>query len=110
MKNTLVSQQQSLARLCKVYCTIGWVDFALFFNFMKRHVVCGSPRYVQYGELPNCLDFGSKTSESNPCKGPYFQKNPSFKKIKNVNIFFEKMYSLISTLYLKNQILNKKSV
>ena len=74
MKNTLVSQQQSLARLCKVYCTIGWVDFALFLNFMKRHVVCGSPRYVQYGELPNCLDFGSKTSESNPFKGPYFQK------------------------------------
>ena len=45
MKNTLVSQQQSLARLCKVYCTIGWVDFALFSNFMKRHVACGSPWY-----------------------------------------------------------------
>ena len=28
-----------------VYCTIGWVNFSLFSNFMKRHIVYGSPRY-----------------------------------------------------------------
>ena len=49
---------------------------------------------VQYGDLPNCFDFGSKTRESYPFKGPYFQKNSRGKKWKKIfkkiwkNVFF----------------------
>ena len=33
-----------LCTLYSVHCTVGWVIFALFLNFMQSHVVCCSPR------------------------------------------------------------------
>ena len=49
--------------LTYVYCTVGWVDFALFLEFHEKSWVCGSPR-----ELPNIFDFGSKKSKGQKVK------------------------------------------
>ena len=36
--------------LLGVHCTVGWVDLALFSNFLKIHVVCGSPFRNGFGK------------------------------------------------------------
>ena len=59
---------------------------------MGLAVVLGT---VQYGELPNFFDFGSKTSKSYPfyCK-VHISKKSEGQKIKNKNYYFGKILSL----------------
>ena len=81
-----------LVRLFKP-CAIGWVDFALFWNFIKSHGF-----EVPQGTIwrtTNFFDLSLKTSESYPFKGPYLNKNQRVKK--KIHIFC--MCSLMPILY-----------
>ena len=51
-----------------VHCTVGWVDFALFLNFMQSNVVCCS-----IGELPY-LVLVQKQVSATPLKVHIFKK------------------------------------
>ena len=81
--------------------TLGWVNFALVSNFIQRHVVCYSPSY-NIGKYQTFLIFLQK-----PVRATYPFKGQT---IKNKEIIFGKINSIISLLYSNlNQLLNKKS-
>ena len=75
-----------------VHCTVGWVDFALFLNFMQSNVVCCS-----IGELPY-LVLVQKQVSATPLKVHIFKKS----KGQNIKIdFFGKIVFLIAHIMLE---------
>ena len=60
--------------------TIGWVNFRLFFKFYA-FACCLKFPWVQYGEMPNFFDFGSKTRVGISSKSLIFCERKSEKVI-----------------------------
>ena len=52
-----------------VRCTVGWVKLALFRILMKGMMFAVPLGTVQYGEIPNLFDFGSKMAFLDPHDG-----------------------------------------
>ena len=86
------------------HSTAGWVDFALFSNFIKKSQGLGASLSTIWGTTKFFLIFVQKPVRATPFK--VFSKKSRGQKIKNKKILLGK---ILSCLYYtkKNQILNK---